>query len=145
MYPGKIFACIFVTSVLVMSYVIRISELPYSRLPNADLKYRMENFGNAIYLVVMTITTVGYGDLVPYTLAGKIIAMIASLWGSLLMSLLVVTQMSIFELNDNQKKALTHINMSKSAADTINQSIRFYLAKKRFFIETLKYHPEIAI
>jgi hypothetical protein len=144
MYPGRIFGTIFLSSVLIMSYVLRIAELPLVRPEFNNYNDSLQNFGEAVYLVIMTITTVGYGDLVPYSTAGKIVAMIASLWGSLLVSLLVVTQMTIFELNDNQRKALTHINMSKSAADTINRSIKYFLVKKRFFIETMKYHPVLA-
>jgi len=100
-YPAHTFFAIFTTSVFVMAYTMRIVELPYARLLAVNLDYDIANFMNAIYLVLMTITTVGYGDLVPQTSAGKGIAVVASLWGSLLVSLLVVTQLSIFELDGN--------------------------------------------
>ena len=58
---------------------------------------------------MITITTVGYGDISPNTEPGKIVAMVAALWGAILTSLIVVTVQSIFDLPLNQLKALKHI------------------------------------
>jgi hypothetical protein len=49
----------------------------------------------------MTITTVGYGDYTPKTTMGKWVAMFAALWGSFMISLLVLSAASIFELTKN--------------------------------------------
>jgi Ion channel len=46
-------------------------------------------FGEAIYCVWMTMTTVGYGDFHPVTTTGRIIASVAALIGLLLVGLLV--------------------------------------------------------
>jgi voltage-gated potassium channel len=45
-----------------------------------------EHFGSipqAMWWTVVTLTTVGYGDIVPYTVAGKFIATLTALMGSL--------------------------------------------------------------
>ncbi|UXD22941.1 hypothetical protein IPA_09775 [Ignicoccus pacificus DSM 13166] len=39
------------------------------------------NFFNAIYWIIITITTVGYGDIVPHTMIGKLIAMVVAITG----------------------------------------------------------------
>lgn len=39
------------------------------------------NYFNSIYFVVVTITTIGYGDLVPVTIAGKSLTMFFSFFG----------------------------------------------------------------
>ena len=96
---------------------------------------------NAVWLTIVTITSVGYGDVFPHTNAGKVLAMIAALWGAFLMALLVVAATSSFKLDINQTKALKHINLSKSAAKTINLAAKYFLAKKKFYIEVLKYNP----
>lgn len=36
---------------------------------------------DALYLTVVTITTVGYGDLVPHTVAGRLLTVVLVLWG----------------------------------------------------------------
>jgi hypothetical protein len=46
-------------------------------------------------------TTVGFGDIVPFSLFGRIVIMITSLWGAFLISLLIVSVAKIFELERN--------------------------------------------
>jgi hypothetical protein len=50
---------------------------------------------------VVSITTVGFGDLVPYSYIGRVIIMIAAFWGAFLISLLIVTVSKTFELSRN--------------------------------------------
>jgi len=76
-----------------LSFVARIAELPLMDIPAYKSKqsYDISHFGTAAYFILMTITTVGYGDLSPHTTEGRIVAIAAALWGSTLVSLLVVT------------------------------------------------------
>ena len=94
----------------------------------------MDSYFNALWLIVITLTTVGYGDISPCTFPGRIVAMISALWGAFLISLLVVTVSSIFDLNNNQKMALRHIRLTRRAAVTISSAIKFFLAKKRYYM-----------
>lgn len=50
----------------------------------------------SVYTTVITMTTVGYGDLSPRTSLGKIVAMIAALWGAFLISLMVLLVQNYF-------------------------------------------------
>lgn len=68
----------------------------------------------------MTLFSVGYGDLVPHTNPGKVLACIVAIWGAILISLCVVTVTNIFNLNEKQNKALKQIKLSHSAAQIIN-------------------------
>jgi hypothetical protein len=54
-------------------------------------------------------TTVGYGDVYAVSPFGRIISIINALWGAFVISLLVASIGKIFELNDNQKKAIAEI------------------------------------
>ena len=95
--PGKSVFYLFVVSVLIFAYLIRIFELPYMFLgQDAETNVSLASFFNAIWLVVVTITTVGYGDISPNTQPGKVVAIMAALWGSLLISLVVVSIQNIF-------------------------------------------------
>jgi hypothetical protein len=79
---------------------MRIFEIPYYRHNSDNITPSIfDDYFNAIWLMVMTITTVGYGDYMVNTSMGKWVAMFAALWGSFMISLLVLTAASIFELN----------------------------------------------
>lgn len=54
-------------------------------------------------------TTVGYGDVVPATIFGRLVAMFTAVWGTFLISLLILSVGNIFELNYQETKALNHL------------------------------------
>ena len=43
-------------------------------------------------------TTVGYGDIYPVTVFGRIIGVIAALWGTFVISLLIIVATEVFAL-----------------------------------------------
>ena len=99
-HPGTFVLTLFTSTVLILSYIIRIFEIPYYRHNHDNITPSMfDDYFNAIWLMVMTITTVGYGDYMVNTNMGKWVAMFAALWGSFMISLLVLSAASIFELN----------------------------------------------
>lgn len=89
-------------------------------------------------------TTVGYGDFAPRTIIGRVIIMFTSLWGAFMISLLVVSVSSIFDLKKHQKMALHHIRLTKSAAKTISSAFKFYQEKKKYYSIKVMMHPKIA-
>jgi hypothetical protein len=93
----------------------------------------------------MTIFTVGYGDITPHTLIGKILAILSALWGAFLTSFAVVTVTNIFNLNKSQLQAHTHLKYAESAAKTISVSFKYFLAKKKYYVQVIKYNPTAII
>lgn len=91
----------------------------------------------------MTLTTVGYGDTYPFTPAGKYVAMWVAIWGSFMISIAVVTTMNFFEPEGVNKKAMKEIKQAHSAALTISYAAKFFLAKKRLYIEKIKQDSRI--
>jgi hypothetical protein len=132
---------LFILSILFFSSLLRIFEVPYFK--NAQHVNDLEGFFDNIWLVVMTVTTVGYGDVHPHTIPGKIICIMAALWGATMISLLVLATSSFFELKGNQLKAMKHIDLTRQAANTISLSFKYFLKKKRLYIEKLKFDPEL--
>jgi len=80
---------------------------------------------------VITITTVGYGDLVAFSYFGRVIIMMTAFWGAFLISLLIFSVGKIFELTRNQKKAMHHLFLTRKAASSITSAMRFFLAKSK--------------
>ena len=91
---------IFSGTVGVLAYILRIFEMPYFRkeVDASDVFNAMDRYFNAIWCTTITMTTVGYGDLSPSTMPGRCVAMTIGLMGSFLISIVVVTVLSVFEL-----------------------------------------------
>ena len=128
---------------MILSSLVRICELPYFKNAKDTDSLVLDNFFNAVWLIVMTVTTVGYGELHPYTFPGKIVCIISALWGATMISLLVLTTSTFFELEGKQLKAMKHINLTRNAANTISISFKYFLKKKQFYMELIKYRPDV--
>eukprot|EP00356_Strombidium_inclinatum_P004012 CAMPEP_0170496656 /NCGR_PEP_ID=MMETSP0208-20121228/22285_1 /TAXON_ID=197538 /ORGANISM="Strombidium inclinatum, Strain S3" /LENGTH=119 /DNA_ID=CAMNT_0010773257 /DNA_START=1316 /DNA_END=1675 /DNA_ORIENTATION=+ len=89
-------------------------------------------------------TTVGYGDLHPNTKMGKLTMMVTCLWGAFMISLMVLSVSSMFDLKKNQLLALRHIRLTRSAAKTITRAFKFYREKKKYYQLKLKINPSLA-
>lgn len=64
------------------------------------------NHFESFYLTVLTITTVGYGDIVPVTTAGRILAMVLVITGFTFFTTVVVTAVqAVFERRDDIRRA----------------------------------------
>lgn len=72
-----------------------------------------DSYFTAIWNVVITMTTVGYGDVYAVSPFGRIISIMNALWGAFVISLLMGSIGTIFEMNDHQKKAVAEITDSK--------------------------------
>ena len=57
-----------------------------------------EGYFSYLYLVVVTITTVGYGDITAKSLIGKVMLMLGAIWGAFLISLIVLVVANVFDL-----------------------------------------------
>ena len=77
----------FSASALLFSYAVYLAERNCSKvfcdsLPNS--------YSNALWLILMTITTVGYGDYYPQTPLGRFIIFFVAIWGTFIVSIMVV-------------------------------------------------------
>lgn len=89
---------IMIGSILLLSYQIRIFEIPYYRqLSLLDL----EQYLSCIWMIVITMGTVGFGDIVPETPVGRVLIMITSIWGTLVITLVLVAFGNVFSLKQN--------------------------------------------
>ena len=55
-----------------------------------------ERFGHGVWWALVTLTTVGYGDVVPHTVSGRAVGVVLMLGGVISLSLLTATVASIF-------------------------------------------------
>eukprot|EP01017_Pseudomicrothorax_dubius_P034559 TRINITY_DN4758_c0_g1_i5.p2 TRINITY_DN4758_c0_g1~~TRINITY_DN4758_c0_g1_i5.p2 ORF type:complete len:181 (+),score=36.83 TRINITY_DN4758_c0_g1_i5:921-1463(+) len=71
--------------------------------------YGLASFPNAMWNVVVTMTTVGYGDYYPMTSLGRIVAFFICIWGVFVVSLMVVTLSNFLNMSTPEMKAFNVI------------------------------------
>ena len=109
---------VFCITIFSLAYVLRIFELPFFD-KDADPANQLDSYFNAVWCIVITLTTVGYGDISPSTIPGRLICMISALWGAFLIGAIVSCLNDTFGLTYEQELALGKIRLSRKAAKTI--------------------------
>jgi hypothetical protein len=121
-------------SILIFSQALRILEGPLTRI---TFEMDHHNFTNSVWLVILTMTTVGYGDIYPRTIGGRIVIFFCSIFGVIIVSIVVVSVTNLLEMSKMETNSYTIIKklefkskMKESAAKVIKQLIRTHLKIK---------------
>jgi hypothetical protein len=85
---------LFLMCLIVCSYDLRIFERYFDRNDETSL----DNYLNNIWCVFITMTTVGYGDIIPVSFLGRVIIIISCMFGVFLMGLMVVSVTSYLNI-----------------------------------------------
>ena len=103
--------------------MLRIFERPLSDVSGQNF----HELWSSIWLVFVTMTTVGYGDIYPKSYGGRVLGAFMCLWGVLVVSLFVVTISETLEFNHAEKNSYLLIqrlvyrqDLRKSAANVID-------------------------
>lgn len=84
-YPGVVLIVLLFGGACVAGWMLYIFESPLSAYTTIDY-----SFQNTLWLVLISMTTVGYGDLYPSSTPGRIVVIIACIWGVIILSLVVL-------------------------------------------------------
>lgn len=137
---------ILINLILVCSVIIRISESRYLNLlkignfsKDFDYKKYIQNYvtykdyKNCIWLVIMTVTTIGYGEIIPNTVLAKVLVYFLIIVGSINISYFVVGFFNIFEMEESQNTVLSlfdAIQMKNEMKTEIEKGIHYFMFKK---------------
>ena len=141
-YPGTLVGGTLTLVITICAYLLRLFEIPLLKHMPASY-YTLDAYFNAIYCTIITITTVGYGDIAPKSDLGKVVMMFAALVGALLVSLVVVMVSSSLELSRNQMKVFRQVQAQTAASKVIVKAIKYYQAKKTYYLHKLAKNPSI--
>jgi potassium intermediate/small conductance calcium-activated channel subfamily N protein 2 len=113
--PGITVLLTAVISVMWLSYLIRIFE----RIAYQSQGQRVfDSYFTSIWNVMITMTTVGYGDTFSISIFGRIISMLNAIWGAFIISLLVASIGTVFALTPEQKLAIEEIKAKETKKKT---------------------------
>lgn len=79
-----------IISFILPAFCLRIAERPLMEALGSDAN-DFNDLNNCLWVIIITLTSVGYGDMSPVTNIGKIIGIIVALFGVFTTSLMVVT------------------------------------------------------
>ncbi|XP_063439912.1 small conductance calcium-activated potassium channel protein 2-like isoform X2 [Mytilus trossulus] len=133
--PGTILTGILVTTLIVNSWGVRICE--YYSFENSVVKSPAGSYLSAVWLIAVTFLTLGYGDIVPYSVCGKVFAITTGMMGVGIMALCVAVLAKKLEQTRSEKYVHTfvqQIHMDKirrnAAADVVKQSMLIWRLRK---------------
>jgi len=147
-YPKFTFTLLSIVTLISLSYIIRIFEQPYYytaywECPSLSdyeqgakpgpTRNMFVNFEEAVWLAVITMTTVGYGDVSAVTTFGRLTTVIIALIGTILVALLVATMSEQLDLTVHETRVLNEIKEQHAAAAAIQHSLAYNLkSRKRY-------------
>lgn len=121
-------------SIILGGYCLRIFERPYSEYSGQD----MASIWNAMWCIVLTMTTVGFGDYYPITHPGRIVAFIVATWGVFVVSLQVVTLSNMLVFKDGEYKSYLILSrlvlkdkLRERAAMFVTSAMKYFIMKGR--------------
>jgi hypothetical protein len=98
-------------SIGIFGFMMRIFEYGFKPDAGAAVSSKAVNnpnfktFTDTFWVIIITMMTIGYGDIFPNTHFGRIIAFLSALVGMLIVSLLIVSLSYVVEFSPEEKKA----------------------------------------
>ena len=91
--PFSFIGIVFIASVALFSFSLRVAECRYLSGNS------FTDYSNVVWMIGMTMTTVGFGDMSPVTPLGRIVAVICAIWGVLILAVMVGVMTHILSLD----------------------------------------------
>lgn len=98
--------------ILADAYIVMIVERAY---PHVD---QLSEFENALYFTIITMTTVGYGDISPDTRLGRAAAVLVAFQGMVFFALIINGVVERVSLNPTETRIVDFVTDSKLEQDT---------------------------
>lgn len=89
-HPLKLICVFYFLSTAIFAYLVYIAERQLLSSSHDSLEAACTDYRNAFWLILITTTTVGYGDYFPQTPLGRVIILFVAIWGTLIVSIMVV-------------------------------------------------------
>jgi hypothetical protein len=104
-YPVYIMTTIAISTTLLMAYILKIIEYAPKLddsgtflQQNHDFQY----YTNSLWYIYITFLTIGYGDYYPKTMPGRWIGVFTAIYGTLLLSVLIILVQENYALNSTE-------------------------------------------
>ena len=116
----------------ILAYLIKIANLPVTHRPNFN------NLGDYYWYVVITMTTVGYGDIYPDTTVSRVIGCGCAIAGSVVVALIINFFNEMISLKSEEKKTLQFQQKVNDREELMKAFANYYKAHMLFVINKKK-------
>ena len=123
-------------SITIFGMATRTFERPYN--DDNGRKMDFDYVWNAMWMIVITMTTVGYGDFYPQTHMGRFVVVIACFCGVFLVSMMVVTLTESSEFSKSERRAYEILSRLKAkdeskhfAERAVKEAMLYYRMKRQ--------------
>ena len=116
----------------ILAYMLKIINQP---LPT---KNNFKNFVDYFWFVVITMTTVGYGDVIPETTLGRIIGCTSAIAGTIVVALIVSFFNSKINLTKTEKYSLKFLKKVNDKEEIMKASAIYFRANMLYVINKKK-------
>lgn len=137
-------------SILTFSLLMNMYEGPVFRqvvIDNPTSTNSFESYFNCLWFVIITTTTIGFGDYYPITNIGRLVTIMAAIAGSVCLSILTYTTLCYFTVTETEQHLITFISrieskraLDKTSAVYLKASIKYLLARN-CLVKFLKQNP----
>lgn len=131
--PYKFLLYSLTLTTFVFGYLLHIFEGPMTEISGQN--YR--SMYSCMWNVIITLSTVGYGEIYPKTFFGRITGVIICFWGVFILSLFVVTITDSLEFSSNEDKSFSLLvnllykkQLKVQAVSLIEKAYRYKMVKK---------------
>lgn len=124
--PFYLYSLVLILSILIFSYAIRIFERGLDEVSENNFS----NIYNCVWFIIITMTTVGFGDLTPLSTTGRFIGILSCFLGIFLMSMLVVTITFILNLAPHENNVwliLERLDAEKEKNSSLSNILSKYI------------------
>ena len=118
-----------------LSYILKIISQP---IIDNDNSIKFHNFGNCIWYTIITMTTVGYGDIYPETTLERIVGCIIASLGNVVVALIVSFFQDKLNLGIEEKHALDFIQRINEKEEVMKASAGYFKANMSYIINKRK-------
>ncbi len=120
------------TTIIVFGLIVKKFEasIPTSIVPS---QYAFDTILNAWWCMILTMTTVGYGDIYPITPGGRVFTIMACIIGVFVVSLIISQLTALIELEPAQMSAYEAImeeEQSKNKSQLLDKRVQLFIKYK---------------
>ena len=142
-YSSYLFMLIsFISLIGIFGFLLRTFE--YGFEPNENFQYNgnaitnpnFEDYTDTFWVIIITMMTVGYGDIYPSTHFGRIVVFISALFGTILTSLLIAAMGSFVTFSPKEKKVHNIIDKNNKIKES--EKFAVFLIKKILLLAKIK-------